>query len=262
GASYLLSLLVGAEPRGVPGATIDRVAFQRAAEGHPLDDVIVYAYDALGKPATLEVQVKKGITFAAGDKIFRDVVGQIVEASRKPEFWTTRYELGIAISRRSHNIDGAYQDVLTWARQLGDAATFIARINRPGSANDRMRGFVDTFRAHLKNGGAVHDDEAVWQLLRKLQILIFDFTATGSASVELAKERAVRALHPEEASRAGNLWDELTELTIKIATAGGDRKRDELRNELVEKTFRLSEIVTTCPHSPRWPRHPRTYSLT
>jgi hypothetical protein len=103
-----------------------------------------------------------------------------------------------------------------------------------------MRGFVDTFRAHLKDAGAAHDDEAVWQLLRRLQILVFDFTATGSASEELAKERAARALHPEEASRAGNLWDELTELAIKIATAGGDRKRDELRNELVEKTFRLS----------------------
>ena len=57
GTSYLLALLVGAEPRGLPGDTIDRIAFQRAAEGHPLDDVIVYAHDALGKAATLEVQV-------------------------------------------------------------------------------------------------------------------------------------------------------------------------------------------------------------
>ena len=90
GASYLLAMLVGAEPRGLPGTTIDRVAFQRAAEGNPLDDVIVYAHDALGKAATLEVQVKKGITFAASDKIFREVVGQIVEASRKPDLLTTR----------------------------------------------------------------------------------------------------------------------------------------------------------------------------
>jgi len=28
------------------------------------------------------------------------------------------------------------------------------------------------------------------------QILVFDFTARGSASEELAKERALRALHP------------------------------------------------------------------
>ena len=59
GASYLLSMLVGAEPRGLPGTIIDRVEFQRAAEGHPLDDVIVHAHDAQGNPATLEVQVKR-----------------------------------------------------------------------------------------------------------------------------------------------------------------------------------------------------------
>ena len=240
GATYLLAMLVGAEARGLPGAIIDRVACQRAAEGHPLDDVVVYAHDTRGNPGTLEVQVKKGMTFAPGDKVFREVVGQIAEAARKPEFWTIRHELGIAISRTSQNIDGPYQDVLTWARQLGDAVTFIDRIKRPGSANDRMRSFVDTFRSHLKDAGAAHDDQTVWQLLRRLHILVFDFTAAGSASAELARERAVRALHPEDAVHAVNLWDELTELAIQIAAAGGDRGQDELRNELVHKTFRLA----------------------
>jgi hypothetical protein len=69
GASFLLSLLVGGEPRGLPGTLIDRVAFQRAAEGHPLDDVIVYAHNTHGESASLEVQVNKGITFAPTDPI-------------------------------------------------------------------------------------------------------------------------------------------------------------------------------------------------
>ena len=58
GAHYLLSLLTGTEPRGLPGTVIDRVEFQRAAEGHPLDDVIVHAHDAHGASAVLEIQVK------------------------------------------------------------------------------------------------------------------------------------------------------------------------------------------------------------
>src|ERR1019366_6848601 len=117
---------------------------------------------AAGNPAKLEVQVKKGLTFAPGDKVFREVVGQIVKASRNADFKTIRYELGIAISRTSHNIDGPYQTVLTWASQIGDAATFISRINRPGSGNPQMRSFVEAFRAHLKDEGAPEDDEAVW----------------------------------------------------------------------------------------------------
>jgi hypothetical protein len=46
GATYLLALLTGAESRGLPGTLIDRVELQRAAEGRPLDDVIVYAHSA------------------------------------------------------------------------------------------------------------------------------------------------------------------------------------------------------------------------
>lgn len=240
GAFFLLSLLVRAEPRGLPGTIIDRVEFQRAPEGHPLDDVIVHAHDAQGKPAVLEVQVKKGITFTPSDPIFRSVVGQIVQASRQPEFLPSRYELAIAISKTSHKIDGPYQDVLTWTRELGDAATFMNRINRPGSANNAMRTFVNTFRSHLREEGAVHDDEAVWRLLRRLQIFVFDFTATGSISEELAKERAVRALHPDDASRAGELWTVMTELAIRIAASGGDRTRDEVIQDLHLKAFRFA----------------------
>lgn len=240
GAHYLLSMLTGSEPRGLPGCTIDRVEFQRASEGRPLDDVIVHAHDGQGKAAVLEIQVKRSITFTPSDSVFRSVVDQIVVASRRPDFWNSRYELGIATARTSHKIDGAYQDVLTWARQLGDAATFVNRINRPGSANDDMRAFVGTFRSHLKDAGANQDDETVWQLLRRLRIFIFDFTATGSASEELAKERAVRALHSDDTPRAGDLWTSLTELAIKISSFGGDRDRDQLIEDLRQQSFRLS----------------------
>ncbi|GFO56969.1 hypothetical protein GMSM_39760 [Geomonas sp. Red276] len=40
GAHYLLAMLIGSEPLGLPGTIIDRVEFPRAAEGRPLDDVI------------------------------------------------------------------------------------------------------------------------------------------------------------------------------------------------------------------------------
>ena len=240
GAFYLLSLLARAEPRGLPGTTIDRVEFQRAAEGHPLDDVIVQAHDAQGKPAVLEIQVKRSMTFAPSDPVFREVVEQIAKVLGKPEFSNARYELGIAISRTSQKIDGAYQDVLTWARQLGDAGTFMNRINRPGSANDDMRGFVKTFRSHLCEAGVPHEDETVWQILRRLQIFVFDYTALGSVSEELAKERAVRTLHADDASRAAELWSVLAELSLEIASSGGDRTRDRLLEDLRQKSFRLA----------------------
>ncbi len=236
----MLSLLTSAEPRGLPGTTIDRVKLQGAAEGYPLDDVIVHAHDARGNEAVLEIQVKRSITFTPSDPVFRAVVTQIAEAARLANFETDRHELAIAIARTSRKIEGAYQDVLTWARQLQSAAAFFARIERAGSANDDMRRFVRTFRSHLHDAGAADDDETVWKLLRKLQILVFDFTAQGSASEELAKERAVHALHPDDASRSENLWTTLVKLALEIAASAGERNRQGLIDELTRHSFRLS----------------------
>ena len=62
-AFYMLAMLCGAPPRGLPGTTIDRIALQQANTGRPLDDVIVHAVYGSGRPAVLEIQVKRAITF-------------------------------------------------------------------------------------------------------------------------------------------------------------------------------------------------------
>jgi hypothetical protein len=240
GAHYLLTMLVGAEPRGLPTAIIDRVEFQRAAEGRPLDDVIVHAHDSLGRNVVLEVQVKRALTFAPADPIFREVVGQIARASQRDDFWSTRYGLAIAIAKGSRKIDGAYQDVLRWAREVESAEAFFQRLSREGSANEDMRAFVATFRTHLQEAGVAVDDDILWRLLGRLWILTFDFTADGSASEALAIERAIRALHPDDSPRAGALWTDLIELAIRIASVGGARTLAQLTDNVTAHAFRLA----------------------
>lgn len=239
-ASYLLAMLAGAPARGLPGATIDRVELQQANAGRPLDDVVIHAHDNVsGKPAVLEVQVKRSIKFTAGDPVFRKVVGQVVKASQRVDFLTQRYVLAIATTKGSRKIDGAYQDVLTLARQIGDAATFAAQIDLAGVANDDMRDFVKTFKSHLRDEGSPDDNETVWLLLRRLQILTFDFTAPGSASHDLALERAVRVLHTDDGSLAGALWVSLIELAIDVAKSGGDRAREAALQALAQLGYRF-----------------------
>ena len=240
GAAYLLALLTGGEPRALPGMVIDRIELQRAPEGRPLDDVIVHARDGSGTTAVLEIQVKREIAFSPADEVFRDIVQQIAAAARRPDFWTSPYELAVATAKTSARISGPYQDVLTWARQLGSATTFIERINRAGSANDNMRTFVQTFRTRLQEAGAPHDDQTVWGLLRRFQILVHDFTALGSADESRARDRAALALHPDDAAHAATLWTELVELALRVATAGGDRTRAALLEDLRGRPFRLA----------------------
>jgi hypothetical protein len=234
-------MLAHSEPRGLPGTIIDRIELQRADDGFPLDDVILHAHEnTTGRAATLQIQVKRTLAFSRGNAVFQKVVGQIAKAIKEPDFWTGRNELAIATARTSRKIDGAYQDVLKWARQLGGVQIFFDRLNRSGTGNDNMRTFVATLRDHLHRAGAPHDDETVWKVLGRLQILVFDYTAVGSATEELSRERAVRVLPPENAANASTLWSVLTDLAEEIAGNGGDRDRARLVADLVGKSIRIA----------------------
>src|SRR6185369_9803237 len=118
---------------------------------HSLDDVIILGHDRRGSAASLEIQVKRSIDFSPSDEVFAAVMAQVSDAVRDESFWNVRRELSVATAHHSRQIDSSYQDVLTWARELGDAASFHKRLWLPKVANDSMRRFVSTFREHLKS---------------------------------------------------------------------------------------------------------------
>ncbi|WP_050402914.1 MULTISPECIES: hypothetical protein [Bradyrhizobium] len=225
GAFYVLPLLSGSEPRGLPGATVRSVAFQQRVAEHPLDDVVIKAVNRDGSPATLEIQVKRTLTFTASDKEFREVVGQIWEAAQKPDFETSRYELAVAIARTTTRIEQAYQEVLHWARQLPDGATFAARIGRLTFASDGMRSFIEVFRTNLALAGAPTDDQTVWRLLRRFQILVFDFESVASDYDHRAREHLRWILPLDQADRANELWSIIIDQVGAAARAAGAMDR-------------------------------------
>jgi hypothetical protein len=239
GAHYLLTLLAEAEPRGMPGVRLTQVELQRVGEGHPLDDVIVRGTTAEGRPAVLEIQAKRTIAFSPSDAVFMDVVQQLGEALQTLDWSSHDHQFAVATERTSAKITGPYQDVLRWARDLGSASLFFSRLDGKKVGNDDMRAFVRTLRTHLASFGYASDDESVWQLLRRFQILTFDFGAPGSQSSELAVERARHVLGPENAADARALWSTLNATAIRTAASGGDLDRSRLVAGLAVSGFHI-----------------------
>ena len=74
GASYLLSMLLEVEARGLPGCRMESVRLQRAEEGFLLDDIVVHGVSREGVTSSIQIQVKRTLTFTASDNEFKDVV--------------------------------------------------------------------------------------------------------------------------------------------------------------------------------------------
>jgi hypothetical protein len=239
GAFYLLSMLSGGEPRGLPGATIRTVELQQRGSGRPVDDVIITATNADGSAAILEIQAKRTLTFTASDEEFADVLAQMWDAAQKPEFKTIRYELAVAIARTTTRVEHDCQEVLHWARHLPDGAGFSVHINREKFASKGTRDFVDVFRRNLATAGASTDDETVWWLLRHFQIFVFDFEV-GILSV-LGSRRASR-VKPMPAMRSTQCSTSLRVLPILAGQA----------SRIIGPTW-----TEPCRRSPNWlPAHP------
>ena len=131
--------------------------------------------------------------------------------AQKPRFATHRYEMAVAVARSSTRIERDCQQVLQWARQFIDAGTFAAHIERAGFASNGMRDFVGAFGHHLAAADAPSDDETVWRLLRRFQILPFDFESPGSDYDHRAREQARSVLARKKLGRAADLWSVLSD---------------------------------------------------
>ena len=235
GAFYFLALIGSGEPRGLPGATARTVRFQQSAHDRPLDDVTIDATNADGSAAFLDIQAKRTINFTRADRNFADVVRRLWATSQKPQFTAARYELAIAIARTSTRIERDCQQVLQWARHLTDSRSFAAHMLRAGFASDGMRDFMDAVRHHLTAVDAPADDETVWHLLRRFQILVFDFESPGSDYDHRAREWARAVLAPDQASRAADLWSILADEALAHDATGGELDRPTLIRNLEQK---------------------------
>lgn len=235
GASYLLAMLLDGEPRGVPGSSILCVQMQGAADDLPLDDVVVHCLTQAGQEVALDVQVKRSITFTPSDAVFANVLSQIATAVMSGKLTSGgSYLMGIATAQTTHKINGPYKEVLQWARRTPSAA-FFRKLGQPKVANEDMRTFVTTVRARLAEYGAPADDDTVWQVLRHLQIFVFDFSDDGQSEA-LVRERCWTALDPKDQDKAGALWSTLIEIAQELAIAAGQINLAELRQRIGEKS--------------------------
>jgi hypothetical protein len=214
GAYYLAALLLQAVPRGQEAGVTREVRFQRLYEGEPLDDLIIVSELPVGE-AKLALQIKRDLSFGENET-FDEVIQACWETFKSTNFHIGIDRFGLGIGLYSKNIDEYYQSVLTWARTSTDADDFLKRINQPRLANQTQRSFVQLIRGKLNSysGSSVTDDE-IWNFLRSMVILYFDFQRDGSRDYSYSVEIVSHLLNADKKAEAPQLFTELVDLAAK-----------------------------------------------
>ena len=241
GAYYLAALLLQAVPRGQEAGVTREVRFQRRYEGEPLDDLIIVSDLPVGE-AKLALQIKRDLSFGENET-FDEVIQACWKTFKSPDFHIGIDRFGLGIGLYSKKIDEYYQSVLNWARTSTDADDLLKRINQPDLANQTMRSFVQLIRGKLNSysGSSVTDDE-IWNFLRSMVILYFDFQREGSRDYSYSVEIVSHLLNADKKAQAPQLFTELVDLAAKGNPTAGSFDAENLRLSLQTKFSLLSPV--------------------
>ncbi|NET54778.1 MAG: ATP-binding protein [Symploca sp. SIO2E6] len=242
GAYYLAALLLQAVPRGQEAGVTREVRFQRLYEGEPLDDLIIISELPVGE-AKLALQIKRDLTFGGKDETFDTVIHACWNTLKSTNFHIGIDRFGVVVGLYSKKIDEHYQSVLTWARSSKDADDFLKRINQRGLTNETQRSFVQLIRGKLNNysGGSVTDDE-IWNFLRSMVILHFDFQRDASRDYTYSIEIVSHLLNVDKKAEALQLFEGLVNVAAEANGTAGSFDADILRLRLQPKFSLLSPV--------------------
>ncbi len=240
GAYYLAMVLLQSTPRGQDAGTAKEVRFQRLYEGEPLDDLIIVSELPIGE-AKLAIQVKRDFAFGEKDETFDEIMRASWETFKSPKFILGKDRFGFAIELPPKVVSEHYQNVLTRARNSASAEDFIKGFSIPGLFRKQQDSFVKLIRKKLSlyEGKDIKDNE-LWNFLRSMVILDFDFHRTGSRDQSYIIEILSHLILPEEHIRSIDLFSQLHRYAASEAKGvAGSLNLDILREKLMLSGFPL-----------------------
>jgi hypothetical protein len=230
---YLVSLLTQSVARGLEAGITKEVRFQRLYEDESLDDLIIIAQLEQGE-AKLALQVKSDLTFGEKDKTFTEVIQACWETFKSEKFNLNIDRFGIVI-RKYKTIYDDYQSVLEWAKNSASYNQFFERISTDSLSNQNMRNFVKLIKVKLEKYHNSLSQEDLFNFLKSMVILHFDFQQEGSRDENILINETNRLLKNQ------NILSFLLQISAETKQCAGEYNRDTLLIKLHQHNYFLAD---------------------
>lgn len=238
--AFLTTLIIRGNVPSIPSNEIIEVAFQTTNRGYETDDLLVIAKSAIGQHRLL-VQIKHNLIFSEKNNTFHEVIEAFwKDFNNSSIFDQVKDKLLIVKSGLNKDERNHIKSLLNWANTHATEADFIAEVDRIKAKKVRLK----IFRASLKkaNGDADPSDKELWEFLKCLDVLEYDFLNESSISetyflnlIRLTRNNATSANEKE-------IWDSIYTYVSKLNKDGGSVTVESIQTQEIYKHFDASKI--------------------
>jgi hypothetical protein len=239
-AAFLIGLLTGGPVPCVPEAHLVRLAFQTTKLGYATDDLLAEAQTGTGQTHRLLVQLKNNLTLSDQNPHFDKVLKEFWHDYQARDRFDLAHDRLVLIKSGLNDQERNHVKVaLHWARAMATSTEFFLELDR---AHDKRKR-VEIFRRVLARvSEAPVSDEVLWQFLRCVELLDYDYMTTGSVD-EAALLHLLKLAKSERAEVSElDIWREAQSEAARLNTAGGSVELASLVNTSLYQRFAVDRL--------------------
>lgn len=183
-ASFLLALLVSGKIPCLLNVTPISVTFQAKRNGFETDDIVITCTDGKGTHPRLLIQIKHAISIAESDTEFSDSLLNAWDDFNNPSVFNKEHDkIAIVSGPVSAKVIAHARPLLEWARTSESADDFFKKVNAPGFSAAPKKEYLRVIRKIIDSKAPDPiSDEELWQFLKRLHLLTYDFDVQGGLS--------------------------------------------------------------------------------
>ncbi|WP_223564765.1 NACHT domain-containing protein [Pantoea agglomerans] len=246
---YMSSLLAEAHAPACHGP-VSSVHFQKKKEGFPLDDILIYWFDASGREAFTSLQVKRSLTIsdAKSNEDFSDIIRDSWDTFNSSLFVLKRDFFGTAIGDISAEKFRDMNRLCELAKETLDADQFERRFHDDMTASQNLKNIKVVIQNLLnRHAGRAVTTSEIHEFLAHFVMVKFDFMHEGAFGTAIAANMLQPFVTSDSDASPLALFAHLVHLARSSAGSNGAYNRARLVHELA-RDFKLQPAVSFRQH--------------
>lgn len=233
--AFLITLIIHGNVPCLDSGELLEVALQVTNRGYETDDFMVTAKSSSGEHRIL-IQVKHDISFTVDNEIFKEVINAFWKDYNNTSIFDKSKDKLIIVKNGLTKYERNHlRSLFNWAKNHATEVDFITEVNRIKGKKDRL----DVFREVLKeaNNNTSLKDKEIWEFLRCVDILEYDFLNEGSTDktyflnlIKLSKSKNSTANDKE-------IWDSIFSYVSTLNPNGGSVTLESIKDKDFFKHF-------------------------